>query len=265
MAKTAETNETTETRSNVKKVHDKRLVVVSGPSGVGKGPTIDWLKKLYLPDLCQVHIRKTQTARHTGKEADIGFANGTGRDGGQYYTFSCRGAEQRLSLDELDNAIATHDVVLLESYYTTLPFLKRYCASTCDVVSTFISPVSLDDLRPAKKTASSLGSTVGLESSLDDCVVNPMLDALVRRAAQEGKTYSTALLGDLMVRAKDSLNELRYAHNYSWIIPNHCPESNHAWGQKALIGESGLVVETLRDIVQTGYSKHAIKGEAFVV
>ena len=34
---------------------NKRLVVISGPSGVGKGPIIEWTKKQYFPDLCQVN------------------------------------------------------------------------------------------------------------------------------------------------------------------------------------------------------------------
>lgn len=60
---------------------NKRLIVISDPSGVGKGPIIEWVKKLYFPNLCQVKVRKTQTERHKGNEDDLGF---DGNDG-KYY------------------------------------------------------------------------------------------------------------------------------------------------------------------------------------
>jgi len=224
-----------------------RLVVVSGPSGVGKGPIIEWTKKLYFPDLYQVKVRKTKTERHKGTEEDLGF------DGkkGNYFQYDCRGVEQRIYLDELDSAIETHDVVLLETYYTTLDFLKDRYESSVDFASTFISPLGADEI----------GELVGQENLLESYLPELMLDSLVRRADRDGKVFTRALNREFELRAEGAVNEMVAAHKYRQIISNHCYESDSRWKFPVLIGEPRKVVNSLKDIIDTGYSNYASAGQ----
>jgi len=227
---------------------DKRLVVISGPSGVGKGPIIEWVKKLYLPDLYQVKVRKTKTERHKGNEDDLGFDGNNGK----YYQFDCRGVEQRIYLDELDSAIENHGVVLLETYYNTFDFLKNRYDTSIDFASIFISPLDSEEIKELQQG-----------TKLKDYLPELMLDSLVRRAERDGKTFTRTLNSELEQRAEDSVNEMIFAHKYRQVIPNHCYESDSRWKFSILIGEPKKVVASIRDIANTGYSSYALNGQDF--
>jgi guanylate kinase len=234
---------------DVKDIKDKRLVIVSGPSGAGKGPIIEWTKKLYLPDLCQVKVRKTKTERHSGNEDDIGFEDNVGK----YHQFDCRGVEQRIYLDELDSALEKHDIVLLESYYKTHDFLKGRYDSSIDFVSVFVSPLDIKEIKELDEQG----------KNISKYLPELMLDSLVRRAEREGKIFTRSLNKELEQRAEDSINEIKAAHNYNLVIPNHCYESDSRWKFPILIGEPGKVVASLKDIINTGYSDYAFNGKDF--
>jgi hypothetical protein len=224
-------------------------VILTGPSGVGKGPIVDWTRRLFVPGLCQVRVRKTKTERHTGSEDDLGFDG----EGGEFYRFQCRGYEQRIYLDELDSSLEKKGVVLLEAYFKAFDFLMgRYNASV-DVVSTFISPLCSEEVQELDK------ESCGLDTYLPDL----MLDSLVRRAGSEGKVLSHKLLWELEQRAVDAINEMRFAKNYGHVIPNHCYESDARWKFPVLIGEPRRVVTSLADIIDKGHSDYASSGQEF--
>lgn len=228
---------------------NKRLVLVSGPSGIGKGPIIERAKKLYTPDLCQVKVRKTKTERHKETENDLGFES---KDG-DFYRFWCRGTEQRIYLDELDRAIENHDTVLLESYYQAFDFLRIRYSSYVDFASTFISPLNLEEIKELAEQG----------KRLEDYLPDLMLDSLIKRAERDGKAFTQTLNRELEQRAEDSVNEMRFAHNYRQVIPNHCYESDSRWRFPILIGEPRRVVLTLRDTIKVGSSAYAIKGKDY--
>ncbi len=216
---------------------DKRLVLVSGPSGVGKGPIIQWTKKLCLQDLCQIKVRKTATERHIGDEDNLGF-NGKG---GEYYPYDCRGKEQRIYLDELDNALEKHKVVLIEAYYKAFNFLKGRYEKSVDFASTFISPLDTGEIGELKK-----------QGKLEEYLPDLMLDSLIKRAERDGKAFTKKLIKELKQRAEDSVNEIDFMRNYKNIIPNHCCESNYRWRFSILFGEPLRVVKSLKEIIERG-------------
>lgn len=234
---------------NEAKSKTKRLVMLSGPAGVGKGPIIEWTKKLHLPNLSQVKVRKTKTERHRGTEDDLGFDKGNEN----YHSFDCRGAEQRIYIDELDSALEDNDVVLLETYYKAFDFLKNRYESSVDLVSVFISPLNRREFQELIEQGH------GLEDYLPDL----MLDSLIRRAERDGKAFSHSLIKELVLRAQDSCTEMRFAHNYRHVIPNHCYESDPRWKLPILIGEPRRVVDSLSEIIQTGDNGYVDNGSDY--
>ncbi len=227
-----------------------RLVLISGPSGVGKGPIIEWTKKLYTPDLCQIKVKKTKTERHKGSEDDLGFGKGD-----NFYQFDCRGVEQRIYLDELDNALKEHNIVLLEAYYNALDFLKNRYGASIYFASIFVSPLNIEEINELAKQG----------KKLEDYLPNLMLDSLIKRAERDGKAFTRALIKELEQRAEDSINEIKFAHNYKQIIPNHCYESDSRWRFPFLIGEPLRVVKSLREIIEKGKSDYAYDGEDYKI
>jgi hypothetical protein len=228
----------------------KRLILVSGPSGVGKGPIIEWTKKLYLPTLAQVKVRKTPTERHTGLEDELGF------DGheGEYYQFKCRGVKQRIYLNEIDSALEKNDFVLIESYYKTLDFLQNKYSSSVDFVSVFISPLNKKDI----KVLAEQGKT------LKDYLPDLMLDSLIRRAEKEGKDFTRKLNRELEQRAEDSLKEMNSIPKYDLVIPNHCYEFDSRWTKSSITDEPADVVYSLTNIIKTGNNYYAFRAKYFL-
>jgi hypothetical protein len=220
-----------------------RIVVVSGPSGVGKGPIIE--NALKLSKTPQVKVRKTKTERHSGREDDIGFEGFEG----DYVEINCRGSMQRLYVNEVHKTVADYDlcgparVVLIEAYHTALePIMEKFTApSRVEVTPVFISPLTSHELRELENN-----------EDFENYVPDLMLGALVRRAEKEGKAFTRKLVHELEERALDSVNELRRAHKYWHVIPNHCYECDSRWGLSPLVGEPQNVVDSLVNIIQYG-------------
>ncbi len=233
----------------------KRLVVVSGPSGVGKGPIIDWVKKLYFSKnneelrFCQVNVRKEKTERHRGDEKELGF-DGIGKN---IYEFECRGTKQIIDLDELDNAVVSHDTTLIETYYNAFDFLKEHYERNAKFVSVFISPLTRSELMYLEYV------NVPLSEYLPDV----MFDSLKKRAQNDGKELTDIVIKELTERSQDSFNEMLFAHNYDFIIPNHFYESDMRWKLSLLIGEQMITVDDLYDIIKRGKESRVEKAEDY--
>jgi hypothetical protein len=231
-----------------------RLVVLSGPSGVGKGPIVEWLKRLYypellegkdVPELFEMKGRKTRTIRHTGLENDLGFEG----MGSNTYDYLCRGSPHSIDLDVFDKAVKEHDAVIFETYHTNRDYVKRRYRSAADVVSVFISPLSRSELDER-----CMGRT-----SPDEFMPDIMLGPLIRRAQNQGKTLDRALIKELLKRAEDSAGEMKSSYYYDFVLPNYCYECDSRWkgGEKDIAGQPRDLIDSLHEIVMTGTSEYA--------
>jgi guanylate kinase len=231
-----------------------RLVVLSGPSGVGKGPIVEWLKRLYypemlegkdIPELYEMKGRKTRTVRHTGLENDLGFEGMSGNT----YNYLCRGSPHSIDLDVFDRAVKEHDAVIFETYYTNLGFVKDRYRNLADIVSVFISPLSRSELDER-----CMGRTPP-EKFMPDV----MLDPLIRRALNDGKTLDRTLIKELLKRAEDSAGEMRFSYNYGFVLPNHCYECDSRWkgGENDIAGQPRDLIDSLHEIIMKGTSEYA--------
>lgn len=242
---------------------NKRLVVISGPSGVGKGMIIDWQLKSFFPefynkndryrkdirDLCIVPVYKTKT-EGGGKAGESKYGKS---DSKNIHSFYCRRVEQEINLDELDESVEKHNATLIEVYYKAFDFLKERYESSGDFASTFVSPLDAEEIRELTEQG----------KRLEDYLPNLMLDSLVKRAERDGKAFTQTLIKELEQRAEDSVNELRFAHNYKQVISNHCYEYDSRWKFPMLIGEPRKIVSSLKDIINRGYSDYASSGKDF--
>lgn len=201
----------------------KKLLIISGPSGVGKGPLLENISIINDIGYKRFRVRKQRTSRHTGKEPNLGFENMTG----PYYGFDCRGSVHRYYLDPMEEFFLDNDKILIESYYKALDFLsidfpsmfKLKYNKELDVRTIFISPISKEDINNIDKDC------------IEDYLHDLMFPALLNRARKEKSSskITTELKMELHYRAYDSYNEINIMDKYDHHIVNRCFEGDSGW------------------------------------
>jgi guanylate kinase len=244
-----------------------RLVLLSGPSCVGKGPLVAAIDEFF-PDIHYngVPVIKSKESRD-GKprpdEVDIWdnpayfrtaeeiLALGPPR----YLVGDCRGHPQAIDLDKI--ASAETDLVLLEVYHTIGAQLSRLedALYGVDKVSVFLSPLSEQEIRRVRNS--------GID--LTEGISNLMMRKLEQRSQFQGKSMlDEKVISDNARRAATAYSELQNAHRYTHVLVNHWGEGNPNWNrtpdgrfESIPEGPALFVVEAFAQILRTGRSDYA--------
>lgn len=205
----------------------KRLIILSGPSCVGKSPLTSAVKK-FRPDVkfVQVAVIKSKESRYNKPRPDehIVWDNPDCwrtmeqieelKNNPRYIVDYCHGFAQVIDLDKIIQAPT--EAVLMESYYTMAErIVKSDYLSGVGIKTVFLSPLGRDEI-----------------TALDD--VNFTIKALMmfkqyQRAEFHGRAIDKVWLADMRHRVDDAVNELRYACNYDYVIVNHDGEGSPNW------------------------------------
>jgi guanylate kinase len=209
----------------------KRLIILSGPSCVGKGPLIAALNTYY-PDIVYkvIPIIKSKESRPNGPRPDEqhqwdnpayfrsndDILKHTSNE--EYLVGTCRGFPQALDLKQIkDNAFP---LLFIEAHHTIGTQLKnKDYLKTVDVKTIFLSPLGKQEIIDLKQVGV---DTVHYLSQI-------MLHKLTVRARFQGKKINEALFADIIMRANEAPEEIRNASNYNYIIVNHDAEGNPNW------------------------------------
>jgi guanylate kinase len=205
------------------------LVILSGPSCVGKTPLMAALKKFYpeaAAGLSKIVLYDSRAPR-PGERDGVDFHFRTrefieglrGREG--FSVFSVRGDLQALDCRELEQKLADSDVFFEGNPYIGSRLLDFVAEHGTSVLSIFLSPLSQEEV--AEFAAP--GRAVSLPSLLTDM----MRRKLLRRTARQKGVLSAKDLENIEVRAASAYGELQQAWRSDHVIPNHDGEDSDHW------------------------------------
>ncbi|MCX5644761.1 MAG: hypothetical protein NTZ17_08750 [Phycisphaerae bacterium] len=206
-----------------------RLIILSGPSCVGKSPLYAALKKFYP----QLAARLMKLVLYDSRSARPGEVDGVdfhfrtresieglrGKEG--FTVFEVRGDLQALDTRELERKLAASDVYFDGNPYIAsglLDFIERHGT---EYLSVFLSPLSKDEVLEFK--------TPGRSISLSELLTDMMRRKLLRRTTRQKGILSREDLENIEVRAAGAYGELKQAWRFTYVIPNHDGEDSDHW------------------------------------
>lgn len=205
-----------------------RLVILAGPSCVGKSPLDKALARFYprqkrkLRSLVLYNSREPRPGEldgvdyHFRSRHQIADFDGDER----FVVMNVRGDLQALDLGQLHADLAESDV-----FFEGNPFVGEVLETSpalADVsrLSVFMSPLSRDEIVFLKAQPA---------VNLPDLVTDVMRRKLLRRTRRQKGELSLRDLENIEVRAASAYSELQKAHKFQHVIANHDGEDSQNW------------------------------------
>jgi guanylate kinase len=210
----------------------KKLILISGPSCVGKGPLMAAMKKFH-PEIAFGDIpvirswgsrnnepRPEEEDRWHNRDYFMPDADFADLDRERYVVGMCRDFPQAIDLHKFSDS--GDDLLIMEVYHTigaqfgshTFEMLKNM-----QIQSVFISPVS----------QSELDKLVACGVDTNAYIFDLMLNKQIRRHEFMQKDVTTKVLESFVVRAQDAPNEIRNMKNYTSVIVCREGEGSPLW------------------------------------
>ena len=210
-------------------VQKHRLVILSGPSCVGKSPLAKALARFY-PEL---HDQMQPLVLYNSRTARPGETNGVdyhfrprpeieklkGQE--RFVVMDVRGDLQALDLQELKENLVKSDVLFEGNPFVGRVLQTHPALENINRLSVFMSPVSKDEIQYLK--------SVDPAVSLPDLITDVMRRKLLRRTRKQKGELSLKDLENIEKRASSAFREMQDAHHFQYVIPNHDGENSENW------------------------------------
>lgn len=206
-----------------------RLVVLSGPSCVGKSPLVKALARLHpeaLHDLKPLVLYNSRAPR-PGEEDGVDY-HFCGRDQIQrlaetddHVVMDVRGDLQAIDLRDLLDSLATHSVFFEGNPFVGKRLLVEPELDGVDKLGVFMSPLSEDEIRFFQQP--------DVHMALEDLLTDVMRRKLLRRTRRQKTHLGLPDLENIERRAASAYRELCDAYLFPYVIPNHDGEDSENW------------------------------------
>lgn len=206
-----------------------RLIILSGPSCVGKSPLYAALRKFYpqwAGRLTKLVLYDSRAPR-PGEVDGVDFYFRTRADieklrGNEHFVvFEVRGDLQALDTRELEKKLAASDVYFDGNPYIASGLLDVLAKHGGQYLSVFLSPLSKEEILEFRAPGRSI--------TLPDLLTDMMRRKLLRRTAKHKGILSRPDLENIEVRAASAYQELKQAWRFTYVIPNHDGEDSDHW------------------------------------
>jgi len=240
-----------------------RLIILSGPSCVGKSPLSNALGRFYpdikssLQPLVLYNDRNPRPGEKEGVDyyfrsrAYIQSLEGNNR----YMVLDVRGDLQALDTEELKSLLEKGDVFFEGNPFVGSILLEQAGKRQIPNLNMFMSPLSREEILFLKASDSNI--------SLPDLVTDIMRRKLLRRTRKQKSELSLKDLENIEKRASSAYRELGMASSFDHVIPNHDGEDSENWD--AFYYPIGDALKSLRafvDVYRNESSPHTEQWEA---
>lgn len=230
---------------------NKRFIILSGPSCVGKSPLIKALRRVSPKIAFEMPILYTSRSPRSIETEGIDYYFRSEEvirsfPPNRFIVGQTRTVWQAIDLEEMHKIFARHDLIIFEIYPTLgklfqdHPLIEQLSAGF-ELRTVFISPATEDEII-------SLQINMGF-SSPEKAVAAIMLPKLIGRMQQQGKLLTPEVMEDLQIRAARAYEEIKMGENYTDLIINHDGEDSHNWLYTPPIGEAGATLRRFTDIL----------------
>jgi guanylate kinase len=232
-----------------------RLVILSGPSCVGKSPLSKSLAKFYpelnseLQKLVLVNSRTPRPGEVDG--VDYHFRTRAQVDAlradQRYAVLEARDDLQALDIPQLETLLQRGDVLFEGNPYVGRALETHPLLQEVKRLSIFLSPLSKDEITYLKAPERNV--------VLHDFLTDVMRRKLLRRTRRQKGELSLKDLENIETRASSAYRELREAWHFQYVIPNHDGEDSDNWEAfYYLIGEARKSLDAFAGLLQGSVS-----------
>ena len=205
-----------------------RLIILSGPSCVGKGPLYTAFHNFYperaanLQKLVLYNCRAPRPGEIDGKDyhfrtrAEIDRF----REKENFVVLDVRGDLQAVDLNDVERVLSAGDLFFEGNPFVGRELLKAFAAKG-DLLSVFLTPLSREEIQFLQSQERGL--------SLADFLTDVMRRKLLRRTQRQKNILSLKDLENIEKRAASAYTELKEAWLFEYVIPNHDGEDSENW------------------------------------
>lgn len=229
----------------------KRLIILSGPSCVGKSPLMKALRRVYPELLFAMPIFHTSRPPRSIEQEGIDYYFHSEEDiraypKDRFIVARTRTVWQGIDLGETERLFSRHNLIITEVYPTlgTLflehPRVQRMSAEF-EVLTVFISPATEEEIQAVQ-------TRMGFATP-NDATASIMLPKHIARMQQQGKLLTPEVMADLHIRAAKAYEEIQMGRSYTHLIINHDGEDSNNWRYTPPIGEAGTTLKRFVEIL----------------
>ena len=243
-----------------------RLIVLAGPSCVGKSP-LDKALRRFFPELrasmrpvvlyndraprpgevdgVDYHFRDRETIRALeGRENHV--------------VMDVRGDLQALDIEALRRDLEAGDVFFEGNPFVGSRLISDSALADVSRVGVFMAPLSRDEMLYLRESAGN--------AALPGIVTDVMRRKLLRRTRRQKSELSLKDLENIEVRAGSAYAELKMAHAFDAVLPNHDGEDSENWDAFYYpLGDARSSLNAFVDLLQGNAAEFAETWEADLV
>jgi guanylate kinase len=247
--------------SVIEEIIKPRLILLSGPSCVGKGPLLaavdNFYRKTGIVDYDILKMLKTPRPEGLRKGEDPNDFMSEQKmleKGSAYFMGKCRGKSQALDLQTIVNC--KKDVMILETYHALVPAISASpYFEDVEISTVFLSPISKEEMH---------------RSDLEGYLSATMMQKICLRSVFQGKDPYTdeVMMKENLGRSMDAYSEVKNSGIFNHIIVNRDGEGHPNWNMnpdstfKSDVhpkGDAGNAVMSFVQLLLTGNTSNSIK------